>query len=86
MFVASTDWLKWLNFDVATFWNLKDPKIQQAEMDQPKRKYVCIDCDEFSTDDRESLDVHYNFEHELIVELSYLEPEVILEELGGQVM
>ena len=27
----------------------------------------------------------YNFEHELIVELSYLEPEVILEELDGQV-
>ena len=54
-------------------------------MDQPKRKYVCSDCDEFSSDDKESLDVHYNFEHELIVELSYLEPEVILEELGGQV-
>ena len=54
-------------------------------MDQPKRKYVCKDCDEFSTDDRASLDVHYNFEHELIVELSYLEPEVILEELDGQV-
>ena len=54
-------------------------------MDQlPKRKYVCRDCDEFSTDDRASLDVHYNFEHELI-ELSYLEPEVILEELDGQV-
>ena len=80
-----------MNFDVATslvatFWNLKNPKIQQqAEMDQPKRKYVCKDCDEFSTDDRASLDVHYNFEHELIVELSYLEPEVILEELDGQV-
>ena len=53
-------------------------------MDQPKRKYVCRDCDEFSTDDKASLDVHYNFEHELI-ELSYLEPEVILEELDGQV-
>ena len=53
-------------------------------MDQPKRKYVCTDCDEFSTDDSASLNVHYNFEHELIVEFSYLEPEVILEELDGK--
>ena len=33
-------------------------------MDQPKRIYVCRNCDEFSTDERASLDVHY-FEHNI---------------------
>jgi hypothetical protein len=30
----------------------------------PKGKYVCRDCDEFSTDERASLDAHY-FEHNI---------------------
>ena len=35
------------------------------EMDQPKRKYVCRECDEFSTDEKARLDGHYLGAHRI---------------------
>ena len=45
--------------DYADLWNGKTDSPMK-----PKGKYVCRDCDEFSTDERASLDVHY-FEHNI---------------------